>query len=176
MPQPRREAATLVSNLQQREIVDQLPEQVRQLLDTEDPAIYAISLTLVRTAAAGLDITDPAVLERAIAAGQRHYAAADQPPTKPATTGRGPAASVVYFMRVGNRVKIGYTTNLRLRRATLMPEELMATESGGPAREAELHTQFAAYRTSGEWFRLEGELADYIDQLRGLRRGRRPAG
>ena len=38
--------------------------------------------------------------------------------------------SIVYYMRIGDRVKIGTTTNLKRRRAEINPEELMATEPG----------------------------------------------
>lgn len=74
--------------------------------------------------------------------------------------------SIVYYMRIGDRVKIGTTTNLKRRRAEINPEELLATEPGWYDREEQRHLQFAHLRTHGEWFRLEGELQDHIDELR----------
>lgn len=73
---------------------------------------------------------------------------------------------VVYYMRLGNRVKIGWTTNLTVRRAAIQPEEVMVTEPGGQKLEYQRHQQFKHLRVSGEWFRLEGPLADHIDALR----------
>lgn len=73
---------------------------------------------------------------------------------------------IVYYMRIGNRVKIGTTTNLKVRLEAINPEELLCTEPGGHPLEKQRHRQFAALRTHGEWFRLEGELQQHIDGLR----------
>lgn len=73
---------------------------------------------------------------------------------------------LVYYMRIGNRVKIGTTTNLRVRLEAINPEELLCTEPGGHPLEKQRHRQFAELRTHGEWFRLEGELQAHIDGLR----------
>jgi len=48
----------------------------------------------------------------------------------------------------------------------LETEELMATEPGWYDREEQRHLQFAHLRTHGEWFRLEGELREHIDELK----------
>ena len=74
--------------------------------------------------------------------------------------------SVVYYMRIGNRVKIGTSTNLRDRLEAINPEELLALEAGDARLERRRHRQFAALRTHGEWFRLEGALRDHIEALR----------
>lgn len=79
---------------------------------------------------------------------------------------------VVYYIRIGNRVKIGTSTNLRQRLADLNPEEVMALERGGRTVEMRRHRQFASLRTHGEWFRLEGELAQFIESLGELGDGR----
>lgn len=73
---------------------------------------------------------------------------------------------VVYYMRIGNRVKIGTSTNLKVRLEAINPEELMCTEPGGHPLEKQRHHQFAELRTHGEWFRLEGELQQHIERLR----------
>lgn len=79
---------------------------------------------------------------------------------------------VVYYLRLGDQVKIGTTTNLPRRMASLYvdhdPEALLATESGGRAVEAERHGQFAAERVyaNRELFRLSPRLAAHIDELR----------
>jgi len=73
---------------------------------------------------------------------------------------------VVYYMRIGDRVKIGMSTNLRKRLESINPEELLAIEKGGRPIEAARHKQFAGLRTHGEWFRLEGALIEHIERLR----------
>lgn len=67
------------------------------------------------------------------------------------------AQSVVYYVRIGDRIKIGYTTNLSQRMAALRvePHNLLATEPGGRRLEAERHEQFADYRF--------GRREDFID-------------
>lgn len=73
--------------------------------------------------------------------------------------------SLVYYAKTGDRVKIGFTTNLAERMATLMPEQLLAVERGDPKLERARHRQFADLRTTGEWFRYEGLLIEHIAGL-----------
>jgi hypothetical protein len=73
--------------------------------------------------------------------------------------------AVVYYMRLGNRVKIGWSSNLAVRVATIQPEEVMVTEDGGQKLEAKRHKEFADLRVSGEWFRLEEPLIAHIEAL-----------
>lgn len=68
--------------------------------------------------------------------------------------------SVVYYLRFGDRVKIGTTTNLAKRRQAVPHDELLATEPGGRQTEHARHLQFADQRITGEWF-------TYVDPLRG---------
>lgn len=100
-------------------------------------------------------------------------------PTAPAPRQdlRQPAS--VYFFRCGNFVKIGFSVSphMRLRQiqygdGTKFPSEidcrlasLIATESGGSAREKELHAKFAHLRHTGEWFTEAPELTEYIESL-----------
>lgn len=58
------------------------------------------------------------------------------------------AHSQVYYLRIGDRVKIGRTQNVRQRLIELRVdvEALLATEPGGAERERERHLQFAAER------------------------------
>lgn len=72
----------------------------------------------------------------------------------------------VYYMRIGNRVKVGWTTNLRARVAAIYPEEVMVTEPGNRLLERARHEQFRDLHTHGEWFRLEGPLIAHIAELR----------
>jgi hypothetical protein len=73
--------------------------------------------------------------------------------------------SLVYYVQTGDRVKIGFTTHLAERMATLVPERLLAVERGDPKLERSRHKQFAALRTRGEWFRYESPLTEHIAGL-----------
>lgn len=76
--------------------------------------------------------------------------------------------TVVYYMRIGNRIKIGYSNNLAKRLAAINPEELMAFEFGDNTLEYTRHLQFRDLRTHGEWFRHEHPLAAHIKELQKL--------
>lgn len=62
------------------------------------------------------------------------------------------AASVVYYIQFGDRIKIGTTTDLGKRLGALPHDCLLATEPGGPLVERQRHEQFGALRIKGEWF------------------------
>jgi hypothetical protein len=71
----------------------------------------------------------------------------------------------VYFVRNGDRVKIGYTTNLRGRLGALClrPDAVLLLLQGGKGLEAALHRYFSAYRiATTEWFRYTGEIERYV--------------
>lgn len=83
---------------------------------------------------------------------------------------------LIYYVldatRLTQRVKIGTTTNLdqrmkALHRQTASRQDpiVLAVEAGGIAREHALHAQFSRFRLTGEWFRYEAELRDYIAGL-----------
>lgn len=87
----------------------------------------------------------------------------------PATIPARPHESVVYFLRNGPRVKIGFTTNLWVRLATLClrPTNVMLLLEGGQDLEDALHERFAAHRQERtEWFELVPELREYINAMR----------
>jgi hypothetical protein len=75
----------------------------------------------------------------------------------------GKHASRVYFIRNGNRIKIGVTTNLRrrVRSLALRPGHLALIEIGGRGEERAHHERFREGDT--EWFRDAGELTQYIE-------------
>lgn len=73
---------------------------------------------------------------------------------------------IVYYIRFGDRVKIGTTKDLAQRLKAIPHDEVMATEPGGPYVEQQRHKQFehlqvrkGAHR---EWFDLTPELAEHI--------------
>lgn len=68
----------------------------------------------------------------------------------------------VYFLRFGDRVKIGYTGNLAQRLRALPHDELLGTIPGDESTEWDLHERFAHLRIKGEWFRAEPELLEFI--------------
>jgi hypothetical protein len=77
----------------------------------------------------------------------------------------GKHAPVVYFIRNGNRVKIGTTTELkrRIRTLALRTENVVLLLDGGKPLERQHHNRFADLRIGNtEWFAYEGALVDYV--------------
>ena len=75
--------------------------------------------------------------------------------------------SVVYAVRAGEHVKIGFTADLSSRLKSLQAGtphrlELLGTHPGGRAREAAWHREFASSRAHGEWFQLTPEQMDTL--------------
>lgn len=79
-----------------------------------------------------------------------------------------PAQNRVYFIASGVKaVKIGYTAlgykrfeDLQIASHTKL--RLIGMIEGDRTTEAGLHRRFAEYHIRGEWFSIEGELADYL--------------
>lgn len=72
---------------------------------------------------------------------------------------------LVYFIRNGDRVKIGTSTNVRarIRRLALRPEYVVLLRPGGQGLERAFHAEFASLRDgTTEWFRYAGVLAEFI--------------
>jgi hypothetical protein len=76
------------------------------------------------------------------------------------------AQSVVYYVRVGELIKIGTTVNMKARMVGVMPDEILATEPGEYGLEKMRHQQFAALRVRGERFRPAPELLSHIEMIR----------
>lgn len=77
--------------------------------------------------------------------------------------------SVVYYVRIHDHVKIGYTIHLRERISALRVarDTVLAVEPGWREREAERHTQFAAERQGKrEDFNPSRRLLAHIDIVR----------
>lgn len=79
----------------------------------------------------------------------------------------------IYFIEAAGRgtVKIGFSIAPEERLADLQtsaPDKLIlvATVEGDMNREKRLHKRFANYRLTGEWFRLAGDLAAYIESIK----------
>lgn len=78
---------------------------------------------------------------------------------------------IVYFARRGQKVKIGTTTDPEKRVAELermagAPFDDVVLVTGGTELEGRLHEMFDHLRGVGEWFRIDNELADFIDGMR----------
>ena len=79
------------------------------------------------------------------------------------------ARSVVYYVRIGDSIKIGYTVNLKSRMSALRvrQSDVLATEPGGKALEAQRHRKFAAIRKGKrEDFEPTFALIQHIDAVR----------
>jgi hypothetical protein len=83
-----------------------------------------------------------------------------------AIPGRG--IHVVYYLRIGNHIKIGYSANLSDRMRSYPPDaEVLATESGSKALEKARHQQFDhQLRLGREWFAPSLDLLTHIENLR----------
>jgi hypothetical protein len=76
----------------------------------------------------------------------------------------------IYFVRLGNLIKIGYTTNLQqrlgdLRRDHHREPEVLATMPGTMGTEKALHAKFGPLWERGELFRPGPDLLDYIKSI-----------
>ncbi|MET0481074.1 MAG: GIY-YIG nuclease family protein [Mycetocola sp.] len=78
-----------------------------------------------------------------------------------------PRVDVVYYLRYGDRIKIGTSINPRQRFAGIRHDELLAFERGNRLTERKRHAQFAAHRLDrSEWFAASDEILAHIDVLR----------
>lgn len=89
-------------------------------------------------------------------------------------------APLVYYARRDDLIKIGTTTQIRLRMSALDITEVLAVEPGSYALESERHAQFAEHRLSPrrtdgvqgrgpkDWFRPGVDLMAHIEELRSL--------
>jgi hypothetical protein len=102
-------------------------------------------------------------------AAQRDHVVANVAPLTIGTTnvpsGLGVHDPIVYYMRFGDRIKIGTTTNLRSRLTSVPCDEVLAVEPGSYELERMRHDQFAESRITGEWFGQSEELLSHIASL-----------
>lgn len=77
------------------------------------------------------------------------------------------ADGLVYYMRINQQIKIGYTTNLTQRSRAYPPgTELLAVEPGTKETERERHIKFSRFRKRGrEWFVEAPELTEHMSAL-----------
>lgn len=80
-----------------------------------------------------------------------------------------PAAGegIIYYLRFGDRIKIGFSRNVAQRLAAVPHDELIAYEPGPPELEKMRHQQFEELKVARrEWFREGPELLSHIAMLR----------
>lgn len=77
----------------------------------------------------------------------------------------------VYFVRAGEYVKIGFSTDAKSRIDSLQTGqpydlECLCLIRGSRSTESKLHTRFAKSHVRGEWFSQSEELMQYIEKLK----------
>lgn len=82
--------------------------------------------------------------------------------TPPPSVKRRPRPGTVYFIRLGDRIKVGYSENLDRR---LAHEEILGFVPGTRADEQAWHQLLAPHRVTGEWYRAE---LDVLDQVKAV--------
>jgi hypothetical protein len=95
--------------------------------------------------------------------------AADEAKMEERRKRRREAENQVYYVRLGDRIKIGYTKNIRRRMAQLRthPRFVLAVEPGGPEQERLRHQEFAGLRDGRrEEFFPHERLMRHIDLIR----------
>lgn len=75
--------------------------------------------------------------------------------------------SVVYYIARGGIIKIGFTTNMTQRMASLMPDAILATEPGDRALEKRRHGQFKHLRAplGNEYFSVHPDLLLHVETV-----------
>ena len=74
-------------------------------------------------------------------------------------------AGVVYFIQFGDRIKIGFTSDLKRRMQVLPHDKVLAVIAGTMTDERRCHEKFAHLRLTGEWFSAGPELLKFINKL-----------
>lgn len=78
---------------------------------------------------------------------------------------RASKPGLVYFVQFGDRIKIGYTTNLDRRMEAVPNDKILALVAGSMADERKYHAKFDDIRITGEWFANDPRLTDFIKTL-----------
>ncbi|MGA4867591.1 GIY-YIG nuclease family protein [Streptomyces lavendulocolor] len=142
-------------------------QKVLKKLDMDDPAMAYAARELQQLVRRANDL-DEDTIQQAV---DRGRAALAEHARKEAERSRDRIpASIVYYARRANTVKIGTTTNAHARFSTLLPDEVLAWEPGGRTEEQQRHQQFRALRINarGEYFWHRDELVAHIQNVRTL--------
>lgn len=136
------------------------PEVVQEI--TDDPAFLEIAKALACARHLDLDLQDPDVVRNAIKSGRRHHATSGAVPHKRRPKKAGLHEPIIYYMGLGDLVKIGTSTNIITRHSILGCPRILAVERGDVIDERERHRFFGSLRVHGEWFRYEDPLVSYV--------------
>lgn len=71
----------------------------------------------------------------------------------------------LYFIRFGQRIKVGYSENPAARLRELPHEEVLGIVTGTRADEQAWHRLLADYHVTGEWFEAEPEVLEAIARV-----------
>lgn len=150
-------------------------QALMRLFDTTDPAWPSTAAVLREMADAGVEINEAAYEIATKVGAHRHRFAMLKPegsrrgrPAYHQMTLAGVGESIIYYIRRGNLIKIGTTTEPATRFRALMPDEILAFEPGSVAGEYLRHRQFGHLRCRGEYFRSAPEILEHARQLRHL--------
>ncbi|MGH3094582.1 MAG: hypothetical protein ACRDMV_01110 [Streptosporangiales bacterium] len=133
-------------------------ERVATVLALDDSLRGPVTARLLAVSSAGVEITAD-ILEQIIVRCREDQSRPSAPLPDPTHD------PIVYYLRFGDRVKIGTTTNRKVRFESIPHDELLATEAGGREVEQKRHRQFKGLYVLGEWFRYEQPLRDHIAGL-----------
>jgi hypothetical protein len=84
---------------------------------------------------------------------------------KPPQAVKQPRAGWLYFIRFGDRVKIGYSTNPDARLQALPHERVIGVIPGSRSDEAAWHKLLADFRVVGEWFRADPTVLEVLERV-----------
>ena len=142
-------------------------QRILDLIDMTDPAWPGVVAVLREFTEAGVELDEVTVAAAVKLGRQRGTTAAQRVADASQNTLATAVGSIVYYIRRGNLIKIGTTTNPRKRFDVLMPDEILAVEPGGYSLETARHSQFdhLRMRPKGEYFRDEPELRQHIKDI-----------
>jgi len=151
---------------------DRIPHSDKVAVD--DPARSGILILLHEMESAGVEIDAQAV---AIATKMGHWRLAkvlqrcpvpsgDVPVHQKSPKEAGDRQTWIYYVRIGNLIKIGTSMALATRFRAIRPNEVLALVPGGEQRENELHWEFAHLRVNGEYFHPGAALQKHVLALR----------
>lgn len=150
---------------------ERLVETLAGFISMDDPLISDVATILESMRLHQVDTSDREAIRLAVDAARRRaeseraLSETRVPYREKVAQRRDLGQPVVYYMRLGDRCKIGFTVDIDKRRRVIQPEEVLVTEPGTMALERQRHEQFRDLRMSGEWFRYEGALVAHVTAL-----------
>lgn len=146
--------------------------QLLAMVDLEDPSAHLTTALLSDMVAAGVTLGETAV-DIAVKLAKWRWSWEAREMARSGAIGPyqpqlAEVPSIVYYVRRGDLIKIGTTTDPSTRFRELMPDEILAFEPGGIHEETLRHRQFHHIRQGAraEYFRITPELVRHIRQVR----------